>query len=109
MTVASFGLGAAPAGAVIVYACGDNLCRVNSDGPNPVQLTSDGSVIHQYVGPSLSSDGTTLSFAINSATSPGIYVANANVGDRVGPLWVEGPVRDLPQPRQVNRRGRGDL
>lgn len=94
VTVGSFGLGAAPAGAVIVYACGDNLCRVNSDGTNPVQLTSDGSATYQYVGPSLSSDGTTLSFAINSAPSPGIYVTNANAGDRVGPLWVEGPVSE---------------
>ena len=42
VAVGALALGAASAGAVIVYTCGANLCRINSDGSQRVQLTSDG-------------------------------------------------------------------
>jgi len=50
-------------GTFIVYECGANLCRVDSDGSNAVALTgSDG----MYASPSLSSDGLLLAFVFDS-------------------------------------------
>ncbi len=59
------GATAAPAGAVIDFQCGDNLCQVNSDGSQPKQLTNNGTSGDPYTGPSLSSDGSELSVAFN--------------------------------------------
>src|ERR1700689_2796268 len=56
---------AAPAGAVIDFQCGDNLCQVNSDVSQPQQLTNNGTSGDPYTGPSLSSDGSELSVAFN--------------------------------------------
>jgi WD40-like Beta Propeller Repeat len=56
---------AAPAGAVIDFRCGDNLCQVNGDGSQPQQLTNNGTSGDPYTGPSLSSDGAELSVAFN--------------------------------------------
>src|ERR1700721_1151856 len=56
---------AAPAGAVIDFQCGDNLCRGDSDGSHTQQLTNNGTSGDPYTGPSVSSDGSELSVAFN--------------------------------------------
>jgi hypothetical protein len=78
------GLGAAPAGAVIVYTCGANLCRINSNGSNRVQLTTDGQpgTSMVYGGPSLSRNGTKLAFVFNNQ----VIVSNANATGRGTPF-----------------------
>jgi hypothetical protein len=59
--VAGFVL-AAPVGAVIVFECSDNLCRINPDGSGRAQITGDGSPVNDYHWPSLSRDGTRMSW-----------------------------------------------
>jgi hypothetical protein len=54
---------AAPsASAAIVFECADNLCRINADGSGRAQLTSDGTPTNDYHWPSLSRDGTRMSW-----------------------------------------------
>jgi hypothetical protein len=79
-----FGLAAAPAGAVIVYTCGVNLCRINSNGSSRVQLTKDGQpgTSMVYGGPSLSRNGTKLAFVFNNQ----VIVSNANATGRGTPF-----------------------
>ena len=91
LTVSVLGAFVPQAGAVIVYDCAYNLCRVNADGSNQVQLTTDGSASNEYVGPSLSGDGSVLSFALeNTGAAGGIYVANGSAENRAGPLGQRG-------------------
>ncbi len=77
-------LGAAPAGAVIVYTCGGNLCRINSDGSDRAQLTTDGQpgTSKVYGGPSLSRNGTKLAFVFDNQ----VIVSNANATGRSAPF-----------------------
>ena len=65
VTAITVAASAAPAGAVIDFQCGDNLCQVNSDGSQPRQLTNNGTSGDPYTGPSLSSNGSELSVAFN--------------------------------------------
>lgn len=64
----------------VVYRCGDNLCRIDSNGQNRVQLTTDGGPDpNHYANPSLSRDGARLVFRYQGK----IYVAAANAGNRL--------------------------
>lgn len=62
LAVGAFAAGSASA-SYIVYVCGANLCEVNPDGTGQRALTSDGGgAAGSYSTPSLSRDGTLLSF-----------------------------------------------
>ena len=62
LAVGAFAAGSASA-SYIVYVCGPNLCEVNPDGTGQRALTSDGGgAAGSYSTPSLSRDGTLLSF-----------------------------------------------
>ena len=73
---------------VIVYTCGVNLCRINGDGSNPVQLTTDGTADDAYSGASLSSGGTKMSFAQGDK----LYVSDGSAQNRAGPYPSDGQV-----------------
>jgi hypothetical protein len=75
--------GAATANAsFLVYLCGPNLCRINPDGTGKKPLTSDGQAgtAHAYGGPSLSRNGSKLSFVYFEQ----VYVGDANAKHRTG-------------------------
>lgn len=80
--VALGGLAPASAEAVIVYECQDNLCRVNSDGSGAAQLTTEGSATNDYHWPSISRDGTRMSWIRHG----GLYLGDANARASVGPM-----------------------
>lgn len=84
VAVGALGLGAAPAGAVIVYTCGANLCRINSDGGQRTQLTTDGQpgTSMVYGGPSLSRNGAKLAFVFDNK----VIVGDANAANRSAPF-----------------------
>jgi len=63
----------------VVYRCGDNLCRIDTNGQHRVQLTTDGGPDpNHYSNPSMSRDGARLVFRYQGR----IYVAGANAADR---------------------------
>jgi hypothetical protein len=68
----------------LVYMCGGNLCRINADGSGATQLTHDGhaGTAHEYAGPSLSRDGSKLSFVDDEQ----IFVGDAVGAHRIGPF-----------------------
>ena len=79
---------AASANSKIVYVCGNNLCKVDVDSGNQVQLTNDGTADLPYQSPSLSADGTKLAFVRKAETGsyPSVWVADGDAQNVVGPL-----------------------
>jgi hypothetical protein len=79
---------------VIVYVCGNDLCKINPAGGPAVPLTTDGTAAAPYRRPSLSRDGTKLAFLHGPTGSTqsvdGIYVADANAANRRGPFKNQG-------------------
>lgn len=73
---------ASPASAVIVFECSDNLCRINGDGTGRTQITTDGTATNDYHWPSLSRDGTRMSWIRHG----GLFLGTANAGGAVGPM-----------------------
>jgi hypothetical protein len=73
---------------VIVYDCAPNLCRISPDGTGMTHLTSDGQsgTSMAYGGPSLSRDGSKLTFAFNNH----IFVSDANANNRGAPIATTG-------------------
>lgn len=82
VTAAAFAANASIAAAGVhdvVYRCGDNLCRIDTNGQNRVQLTTDGAPDpNHYSNPSMSRDGARLAFLHQGK----VYVAGANAADR---------------------------
>ena len=71
------------AGTFLVYRCGEgfaNLCRINADGSDQVQLTTDGVRDGWYYSsPSLTRDGTRLAYAYGAE----MWTADSYGGDRL--------------------------
>ena len=72
LAAGSLALFAPRADATIVYGCGLNLCTVAPDGTGAKQLTTDGTSGMPYTWPSLSRDGSRMSFIRNGALSSAI-------------------------------------
>lgn len=77
----AFGLVPA-AHAVIVYQCGNDLCRIAPDGSGRAQITSDGTGVSPYTWPSLSRDGTRMAWIRNGD----LYLGSATAQPSVGPI-----------------------
>jgi hypothetical protein len=90
----------------VYYACGNNLCRIDTTGANQAQLTTDGAADPgNYLTPSLSRDGTVLAFLKEAHA----YVADANAGGRreIDPGWFHHDVQLSPSGKQVSVLRRG--
>jgi len=70
------------AGAVIVYECNNNLCRINPDGSGQAQITTDGSPTNDYHWPSLSRDGKRMAWIRHG----GLYLGDVNAKNATGPI-----------------------
>ncbi|MDO8631316.1 MAG: hypothetical protein Q7R41_12565, partial [Phycisphaerales bacterium] len=81
-----FALTAAPANAsFLIFQCGadQNLCRINPDGTGLQQITSDGSPTAGYHWPSLSRDGTRMSWIRGNGD---LFIGDAAAHAAVGPI-----------------------
>jgi hypothetical protein len=63
----------------VYYRCGDNLCRIASNGAGATQLTSDGTAAEPYRGPTLNADGTRLAFRKGNR----VFVGDPSTGGRI--------------------------
>lgn len=80
-TVVLAGLAPAPARASsIVYSCGYDLCAIAPDGSGQHPVTTDGTSTSPYTWPSLSLDGTRMSWIRNGDLFLGTAAAQPSVG-----------------------------